>query len=363
VLALLARVVSLAALGGVLVGVAWLAHTGYRVATDSFVTPITLSPDSDVVLQTKLSMSQLVAERLRISARLDEIRSDLRAADEASTQLEALRATAARALDFATAQSTRHADAGSADLRTLEQQKAKLAEMIGRQEIAVGRARANVRAGLSTQSDLDREVQTLDQLRVALLENERTQVASVTVQRDAASAKRSLTGKGAHAPTPEMLLQQDQLVKVQLELVKIEAERRARQSEQRHLDEEFAKVDELLAQLKRRPVYRAMEAATQVAFVPYTQIDGVEAGASVLDCTWALFACSAAGRIVELLPGEVIVPDPWGSPTRGQYAIMELADARAAQSRFLRVRPDGALPERPIAPPATGAPGGVLSRN
>jgi hypothetical protein len=50
------------------------------------------------------------------------------------------------------------------------------------------------------------------------------------------------------------------------------------------------------------------------------------------------------GHIAELLPGEAVVQDPWGSPARGQYAIMDLSDAQAAQSKTLRVRPSGRAP-------------------
>jgi hypothetical protein len=46
--------------------------------------------------------------------------------------------------------------------------------------------------------------------------------------------------------------------------------------------------------------------------------------------------------VTEVLPGEVIVPDPWGSLARGQYAVIELDDQHAAQSKTLRVRAPGA---------------------
>jgi hypothetical protein len=58
-----------------------------------------------------------------------------------------------------------------------------------------------------------------------------------------------------------------------------------------------------------------------------------------------MFACEPVGRVVELLPGEVELPptelaaaETSGSPARGQYAVMQLTDPRAAEAESLRVR-------------------------
>jgi hypothetical protein len=85
-----------------------------------------------------------------------------------------------------------------------------------------------------------------------------------------------------------------------------------------------------------------------VAFVPYEELEEVRAGAAVYHCKlWGLLFCSAVGAVSEILPGEVMTQDPWGSTTRGQYAILALQDPSAARSRALRVR--------------HGAPGPLLS--
>lgn len=351
----LTRALSFVLFGVVVIGVGGLLVAIYRVATDSFVAPITLSPDSDVVLQTRLTLSQLLGERLRIVAQQDQVATSLKAADESIEHLKTLRATVTRALEWATALNTRHAKAGAGDLRVLDRQRATLAAMIERQSKIVAETEKNVRAGLTVQSDLTQEVQTLDKLRVAAIENERARIATESIVRDAILARKALTRSGDLAPTPEMLVQEEQLVKLELELVKTEAERRTKLSEKQRLDEALAKVDELLAQLKKRPIYRAMEAPTQLAFVPYTQMTGVAPGAEVYDCVWALFACRRVGRVTELVSGEVLAPDPWGTPTRGQYAVLELVDPRAAQSRFLRIRASRSSAPSAAPPPAVAA--------
>jgi hypothetical protein len=92
--------------------------------------------------------------------------------------------------------------------------------------------------------------------------------------------------------------------------------------------------------------------------------------ADVLDCVWAIFACRRVGRVLEVLPGEVMVPDPWGTLTRGQYALVDLVQADAARSRFLRIRPSSERAADRDAPTPRPAPGdhgddptGVISRN
>jgi hypothetical protein len=53
------RIFSLTALAMFVGGIAYVGHLGYRAGTDSFVAPIILSPDSDIVLNSKLQASQV----------------------------------------------------------------------------------------------------------------------------------------------------------------------------------------------------------------------------------------------------------------------------------------------------------------
>jgi len=64
----------------------------------------------------------------------------------------------------------------------------------------------------------------------------------------------------------------------------------------------------------------------------------MKAGAGVYDCVWGLFNCKQVGTVAEIVPGEVILPDPWGTTTRGQFAVLELREHHSAKSKSLRVR-------------------------
>lgn len=354
------RLFSIAALCGTVCGLGYLAKTGYHVATDAFVVPVVLSPDSDLVIQSKLSRAALMAEQMRSVTKKEEIDAELSAADQAIEELKVLHASASKSLEWTSALTAAQASAGVVDLRALGEQRGEIATMVTAQEALVAQTKQELDVGLVSKADYARQVQALGQMRVSAIENERARIVAGVQMGQNTLAQRAL--RGGHGPgsisTPEMLQQQDQLVRLKCDLLKREAERRAKTSERRHIEEELSRIDELLAQLNQRPIYRAIDASTNVAFIPYSQLEGVANGAKVYECVWGLMACNAVGTLTELLPGEVIVPDPWGSPARGRYAVMQLDDQHAAQSKTLRVRPSGAGP----APAAADFPKRVANK-
>jgi hypothetical protein len=137
---------------------------------------------------------------------------------------------------------------------------------------------------------------------------------------------------------PEITAGEERAATIELELIKLDATRRSLQTQRVMATESARHIDELFKQLRGRPVYRAAEAKTDVAFVPYPQLQGVESGSALVTCAWTLFRCRTVGRVAEVLPGEVTTQDPWGNVARGQYAILDLADHDAAKERVLRVR-------------------------
>ncbi len=335
------RLFSFVALCGVIGATGYVGNTVYRVATDGFVAPVILSPDSDMVIQSKLSMAQLLAEKMRIVSKQEALNAEIAGADKAIEQLKTLHEGASNALDWTSTLSAQQASSGRQDLQALSRQRDVLGTMIADEERFIQRMKGEMDAGLVAKSDYARELQSLKQMQIAALENDRAHIVTGAQLSQVSLTQRAIqSGRGENRfATPEMRMQQDQLVRVQCEMIRLESERRVKSGEHRHLDEELAKIDELLGQIKKRPLFRAIEADTNVAFVPYTQITGVKTGARIYDCVWGVFACHSVGTITELLPGEAIVQDPWGSPARGQYAIMNLDEPQAAQAKTLRVRP------------------------
>lgn len=330
------RLFSFAALGAFAATLGWIGQQGYRAATDGFVAPIILSPDSDVVLTTKLHASQLEAERVKTASEMERLDADLAAGLDAITRLKALTSSQTDPRAWLSKVQRNAAAAGAMELDRVAQQRTHLTQMIREQEQLVATAKANVDASVIARPEYTREVLALSHLRLALFDTERTQVRA---QLDAAQnrlARAALDGSGP--PMPEIIAREEQMTRVELELTKLEAEQRTMRSERATLSDKLAKIDELDAQLRARPVYRAAQARVEAAFVPYTQIDAVQRGAVVLDCTWGLFRCKSVGTIAEVVPGEVVLPDPWGNQSRGQYAILDLENHKAARSKVLRVR-------------------------
>jgi hypothetical protein len=348
------RLFSFAALCGAVGAIGYVAHTVYHVATDGFVAPIILSPDSDMVIQSKLSMSQLVAEKMRIVSKRDALDAELLGAEQGLEQLKALREASAKALEWTTAITATQAAAGAEDRRALFQQRTMLAQMVVDEEHFADRMKKDMEAGLVAKVEYERELHALNQMRVAAIENDRAHILAGTQMSQVRLTQQAIAGGGpSHISTPEMVNQRDQIVRVQCDIIRLEAERRSKLAERRSLDEELTKLEELLGQLKARPIFRAIEADTNVAFVPYTQIDGVATGAEIYDCIWGVFACKSVGHVSQLLPGEAVVQDPWGSPARGQFAVLDLDDLKAAQSKTLRVRPTGPRSASPSSGTAT----------
>ena len=102
---------------------------------------------------------------------------------------------------------------------------------------------------------------------------------------------------------PEMLTFEEQLIRIELEIVRLESEQRSKLAQKQAVTERLAKIDELDAQLKSRPIFQAVTRSLDVAFVPYTQLDGVAAGADVYECVWGLFWCKPVGSVRPAHPG------------------------------------------------------------
>jgi hypothetical protein len=342
------RLFAFGALSAFLSGVGWAGHQVYRAAADSFVAPIILSPDNDVVLEQKLKLDELVVERAKTAAEVEAVDADLAAGEKAAVRLQAMVDAAANSLAWTRDLTKKQATAVTLDLRTLERQKQLLADMTAKETRLVDEAKANMDASLISKFDYAKEQQSLDQVRLASFENERTKLQSDLVMQQVVLTQQSLANERGAPATPEEIMREYQLGQVELEQVKLEAEMRAKRAERRVLWEKLAKIDEIESQLRARPVFQATSKSMDVAFVPYTQIDGVARGAEVFDCVWGLFSCKPVGKVAELVPGEVILPDPWGNQARGQYAVLDLESHESAKSKTLRIRPaSGATATRP----------------
>lgn len=322
-----------AALAGVLYNVYWALK-------DSFVAPAILTADSEIVLAHKLKLDELDVERARAVAELEGIDAALAAAREATEHLQGVLRSISGGFRAASELTARRASDGGAQLKSLRDQRSLLAAMRQDQARLAERASAEMESGVVSRSDAAREQQVLRQLDVALLENERAIVQATAAQHETGVTRRALAARSG-AATFEVAAREEQRIRVELELMRVASEVRSRTAQRAALQLRVERIDEVVRQLASRPYVRAAQHKLDVAFVPYTQLDGVRAGANVYACVWGLALCRRVGAVTDVIPGEVVLPDPWGVQARGQYAVLALADPEAARQKVLRIRPAG----------------------
>jgi hypothetical protein len=310
----------------------------YYVARDSYVAPAILSPDSDLVISSKLKLGELTVEKTRAQAELEGIEAEVNATEMATGRLREVSRMGTDSIGWSGRLSSARMTTSSAELDTLAKKRALLEEMLAQQEKNAQRARSDYSARVITRVEYMREEQSLHELQVALLENQRVTVQSAHTRNEASLAHKGLAQTRRGPLPPELAATREQMIRVELELARLGAEVRAKSAQKRSLLERIARIDEISAQMKSRPLYQAVENKLNIAFVPYSQIDGVTSGATLFSCIWGIFACKEVGAVSELIPGEVILPDPWGNQARGQYAVLRLTDEQAARQKVLRVR-------------------------
>lgn len=293
-----ARLLSLVALAIALLLLSRGGVAAYRALTDSFVAPFILSPDNDALLQHRITLNRLLVERENLADRLREIGASIEVDDQAIRRLEDL---------------LRH-DAAT-NLRTLStRQRTELRATLRGKEEYLTRLGQDLAAGLAHRSDFERERVAMHQLRAAV-----------------------------HGNTREQLSTHEMVMRLEVELLRRRADRNNRALELKRTQNALARMDEVLGQMRSRPLFRALDKSQHVAFVPYGELKGVQSGAPVFHCRlWSFLDCIPVGKVSEIVPGEVVTQDPWGSLARGQYAVLDLSDPAAARSKSLRVRRTGA---------------------
>jgi hypothetical protein len=332
---------------GVAAGAWWGLFSLFLICTDSWVAPIHLSPDNDKVLQIKLNLNGHLAELARYQAEVGRLDAEIAGVDAGIKQLSAIRNSSKASLMWEADLSTGEARHLEQSIKNLRTQRGLLTDLHHRQKKLTETARLNLKQGLVGRTSLEGQEQALDRLALRLVENagqledarqmlREKQIASRAFRAGLGEAGESRSPRNGQMP--EVAASQEHGIRLALELIRLEAEARSLRAIRHVAAENISQEEQLLEQIRSRPIYRAMHAKTNVAFVPYDQLEGVGGGGKVLACIWGLFGCREVGTVAEVLPGEVITEDPWGDLARGQYAILELNVPEAIREEVLRIR-------------------------
>ncbi len=346
------RLLAAASLALTVVAVGWGIRAAYSALTDAWVAPLRLSPDNDKVLLLRVEDARRVAERGRLVSEVSALQEELAAIDIGEKKLLGLAGTYSSALDWSLHSHHDEVRVLSERVTNLKQQEERLATILTEQKALFEAAESDSRAGLITGTALRRETVALHQAELALSDVRRDlteATALLTAARSRTQALSSAKTAGtsdapagtaaARGTSPDVLAHDEHTVRLELELARLGAERRSADARLRSTRDALAAMDELLAELRARPLYRAMQHTTDLAFLPYAHFDRVEVGNDVVHCDWVVFGCKTVGSVSEIVSGEVVTQDPWGELARGQYVVLALSDDRAPLANVLRVRP------------------------
>ncbi len=108
--------------------------------------------------------------------------------------------------------------------------------------------------------------------------------------------------------------------------------------ERKALQDSLERHDAILKSIRQSPQLRAADQKADVAFVPYSNFEGLKVGTPVYACAIEMVMCHEAGKVKAILPGEVTSKHPnRDKQLRGQMVELALDDADAAEENVLFV--------------------------
>ena len=348
------RLLSLIALAALAAGVVAVARGAYFAATDAWVAPTQLSPESREVVAFRMQAAKDQEQRIRFESELASAAAEIAAIDLGLTRLRTLEDGYSKAVRWSTSDRDDQLGALLGQKALLERQRELTVEAIDREKAALERARRNLESGAITQTDLDVAEDNLARTQLARSEKELEYVRVNAALEETSRAAAALAGATARPPaggrrgenhaSPDVVRLDEVRINVELQIARLDAERRAVETRERAARANLKNMDDLASELEATPLFLAAQHEIDLAFVPYAHLKNVRAGGAVYTCRWFLFGCHDVGRIRRILPGEVATGDPWGSVARGHYVELEMLDRSAMTERTLRVRSAAAPP-------------------
>ncbi len=125
-------------------------------------------------------------------------------------------------------------------------------------------------------------------------------------------------------------------IKQEYELSRLETQKAIENREA--LKASLERQEKVVEGLQQSPYLRAVDGNANVAFVPYSNMDDVKAGAPLYGCALEMLFCRKVGKIVEVMEGEVSFKHPHREKVlRGRMIVVDLKDKSAAEDDVLFV--------------------------
>ncbi len=321
----------------VVVLVGYIASQAFYFMSDSWITPMAVSPTDEkvVALQAQLAEQQNTRDRIADELQQSErailaqqtfqaefaraIRSDLEGRKLALGRIRNLAANASRTRANIKSQNAAYASSSS---RRMAQEYA--AGLIDRNAMLSGKYQiAQITSSNLTLAERQAEFET----RAAELEAQTRSLDAILAN----------AGSGSPALSYEVLRIKQEYEASRLDLAKSMESRNS-------LKTALARQEKIVAALDQSAYLRALRDKASVAFVPYSNLENAKKGTSLYACKLGMIFCYNVGEVLEVLPGEVQSKHPQRERNlRGQLVVLRLdkddADAAAEDVLFLDGRP------------------------
>ena len=314
----------------VVVLVGYISTSAFYFVSDSWVQPMVVSPTDEKVLQLKSQLAEQASVRDQIAVDLQH--TDRFIAAQQDFQAEFVKAVKA---DLAERKSSlgrvsalarqyrgersriRNSNDAYAQASKQEMSKEYDARLIKRDDMLNGA----YQLGQIANSNLSlAERQAEFENRAAALEKESAALENVLSKKQSAGVL-----------SYDVLKIKRDYDTSRLESAKATEERKALQAS-------LERRDAILNSIGQSPQLRASDQKADVAFVPYSNFEGLKVGTPIYACAFEMVLCHEAGKVKAIMPGEVTSKHPHREKMlRGQMIELALDDADAAEENVLFV--------------------------
>ncbi len=314
----------------VVVLVGYIATSAFYFVSDSWIQPMVVSPTDERVLQLKSDLAEQATVR-------DKIAVDLQHTDRFIAAQQDFQAEFVKAVKADLAERKSSLGRVSALARQYRGERSRIRSsndayaQASKQEIS-----KEYDARLMKRDDMLNGAYQLGQIansNLSLAERQSEfENRAAALGKESAALENVLSKKqSAGVLSYEVLKIKRDYDTSRLETAKATEERKA-------LQDSLERRDAILNSIRQSPQLRAAERKADVAFVPYSNFEGLVVGTPVYACAFDMVVCHEAGKVQAILPGEVTLKHPNREKIlRGQMIELALDDADAAEENVLFV--------------------------